>query len=167
MNKNISKNIHKNLNGKFSQNRLDHEKQSATDALENTSKKIIQKTEEVNGNLIGNKIADKVTKVSRNSSQNGSGRVANETENIGLDKEIPKERCISPEKRQKIDNVKDLDVVMLLHILIEYSDNYSKTHLWKYYGDKPDNTIANSESFKSEVKITGKTLLLVIQKMLK
>ena len=91
----------------------------------------------------------KVTKVSRTLSQNGSGRVANEAENIG------------------IDNVKDLDVVMLMHILIEYSDKYSKTHLWQYYGDKPDDTIANSESFKSKVKITGKTLLLVIQKMLK
>ena len=56
---------------------------------------------------------------------------------------------------------------MLMHILIEYSDKYSKTPLWQYYGDEPDDTIANSESFKSKVKITGKTLLLVIQKMLK
>ena len=28
-----------------------------------------------------------------------SGTVTNETENIGLDREIPKERCTSPEKK--------------------------------------------------------------------
>ena len=28
-----------------------------------------------------------------------SGTVKNETENIGLDREIPKERCTSPEKK--------------------------------------------------------------------
>ena len=39
----IGKNISKNLNGKYSQKRLDHAKQSAIDALKTTSKIIIQK----------------------------------------------------------------------------------------------------------------------------
>ena len=42
---------------------------------------------------------------------------------------------------------------------IEYSNNYSKTSgsLWKCYKDEPNDNLADSESFKSNVKITGKT----------
>ena len=54
-----------------------------------------QKTEEATGDLIGNKISNKFTKVSRSSPQNNSK--ANEH-----DKEIPKETYISPEERPKI-----------------------------------------------------------------
>ena len=48
---------------------------------------------------------------------------------------------------------------MPLYNLIEYSDNYSKTtgSLWQYYKDDPNDNLANSKSFKSKVKITGKT----------
>ena len=49
------------VSGKYSQKLLDHAKQSATDALKTTSKRVIQKTAEETGNLIGNKIANKVT----------------------------------------------------------------------------------------------------------
>ena len=48
-------------------------------------------------NLIDNIIADWIVKVSKNSQQNNSETVTNEN-----DKKIPKERYISPEKRQKI-----------------------------------------------------------------
>ena len=43
--------------------------------------------------------------------------------------------------------------------VIEYSDNYSKTSvsLWQCYKDDPNDNLADSESFKSEVKITGNT----------
>ena len=44
---------------KYSQRFLDHAEQSATDALKTTSKRVIQKTAEVN--VIGTKIADKTT----------------------------------------------------------------------------------------------------------
>ena len=46
-----------------------------------------------------------------------------------------------------------------MYNLIEYSDNYSKTSrsLWQYYKDDPNDNLANSKSFKSKVKITGKT----------
>ena len=63
MSKNIGKNISKNVSGKYSQKLLDHAKQSATDAFKTTSKIAIQKTAEPNGDLIGNKIAKKITKV--------------------------------------------------------------------------------------------------------
>ena len=43
--------------------------------------------------------------------------------------------------------------------LIKYSDNYSKTSgsLWEYYKDEPNDNLADSESFKNQVKITGNT----------
>ena len=46
-----------------------------------------------------------------------------------------------------------------MYNLIEYSGNYSKTSgsWWQYYKDDPNNKITRSESFKSKIKITGKT----------
>ena len=59
--------------------------------------------------------------------------------------------CISKVNSVKIDNVEDLDVLMPLHNLREYSKNYKKTtgSLWNYYIDKPnsgtdDNNIIHS-----------------------
>ena len=59
----------------------------------------------------------------------------------------------------KIDNAKGIDIVMPMYNLIKYSDNYSKTSgsLWQYYKDEPNDNLADSESFKSKIKITGKT----------
>ena len=51
--------------------------------------------------MIGNKIVNKLTKVSATSPQNNSGTVTNETENIRLDREIPKEGYLFPEKKTK------------------------------------------------------------------
>ena len=46
-----------------------------------------------------------------------------------------------------------------MYNLIEYSNNYQKISgsLWQCYKDEPNDNIADSESFKSKVKITGKT----------
>ena len=48
---------------------------------------------------------------------------------------------------------------MPMYNLIEYRDNYSETsgRLWQYYKDDPNDNLASSKSFKSKVKITGKT----------
>ena len=46
---NVGKNIIKNISSKYSQNFLDHAKQSATDALKTASKRAIQKTAELTG----------------------------------------------------------------------------------------------------------------------
>ena len=48
---------------------------------------------------------------------------------------------------------------MPMYNVIAYSDNYSKTSgsLWQYYKDIPNDNLADSEPFKSEVKITAKT----------
>ena len=49
---------------------------------------------------------------------------------------------------------------MPMYNVIEYSDNYSKTSrsLWQYSKEDPNDNITQSESFKSKIKITGKTL---------
>ena len=82
MGENIGKNTSKSLTVKYSpcmlamhQKILDHAKESATDALKTASKRAIQKAAKATGYLIGNQIADAVsrsydstvTKVSENS----------------------------------------------------------------------------------------------------
>ena len=71
----------------------------------------------------------------------------------------PFTKCISRINNTHIDNAQDIDILMSMYNLIEYSDNYSRTSasLWQYYKDDPNNIITNSESFKSKVKITGRT----------
>ena len=63
----FAKNIGKNLSNKYGQKPLDSAKKSAIDAIKTTSKRAIQKTAEATGDLIGNKIADKITSVSKKS----------------------------------------------------------------------------------------------------
>ena len=111
MNKNIDKNISKKVSGKYSQKVIDHTKQSAADAFKTASKGAVQKTAGATGDLVGNKIAEKITNVSRTSPQNNSETVTSEKKNIGLDREIPRERYISPEKIQKI--IDDLRLIQL------------------------------------------------------
>ena len=68
--------------------------------------------------------------------------------------------CISKINGVKIDNVEDLDVLMPMYNLLEYSKNYRKTtgSLWNYYRDEPSNPLSsNSESFKYKTSITGNT----------
>ena len=71
----------------------------------------------------------------------------------------PFSNCISKINGVKIDNAEDLDVVMPMYNLLEYSKNYRKTtgSLWNYYRDEPNSStdnnnnithsILNSESF--------------------
>ena len=90
--KNMDRNISKNLSSKYNQKLLDHAKQSATDALQTSSKRVIQKKVEATGDLIENKIADKFTRVSKSSPQN----------NLETNEEMLEGKYISPELRQKI-----------------------------------------------------------------
>ena len=57
------KNMGKSLSNKYGQKCLDSVKKSTTDAIKTASKRAIQKTAEVTGDLIGNKIADKKTSI--------------------------------------------------------------------------------------------------------
>ena len=81
----------------------------------------------------------------------------------------PFTNCISQINNTQVDNAKDIDIIMPMYNLIEYSDNYTKTSgsLWQYCLDIPtvnnnnaivdfvDNNLTDSFNFK--VKITGQT----------
>ena len=59
--------------------------------------------------------------------------------------------CISKINGVKIDNAEDLEIVMPMYYLLEYSTNYRKTtgSLWNYYRNEQSNPLSsNSESFK-------------------
>ena len=58
----------KNLSNKYSQKLIDSAKKFTTDVIKTASKRSIQKTAEATGDLIGNKIAHKITSVSRKNS---------------------------------------------------------------------------------------------------
>ena len=97
--------VAKNLSNKCGQKLLDSAEKSTTDTIKTASKRSIQKTAEATGDLIGNKISDKITSVSKKKSTKGLHN-NNETEE---DVEITthNKRYISPEERlQIIDELK-------------------------------------------------------------
>ena len=57
---NMGRNISKNLSSKDSQKLLDHAKQSATDALKTSSKRVIQETAEATGDILEMKLLIKL-----------------------------------------------------------------------------------------------------------
>ena len=61
----FAKNIGKNLSSKYSQKLLNSAKKSTTDTIKTASKRAIQKSTKATGDLIGNKIVDKITIVSK------------------------------------------------------------------------------------------------------
>ena len=82
----------RSMSGKYGKKLVGTAKESATDAIKTVSKRAIQKTAEATGDLIGNKIADKITSVSKKKSDNDDDvKVATH-----------KKRYISPEERQQV-----------------------------------------------------------------
>ena len=75
--------------------------------------------------------------------------------------------CISEINNTQVINAKDINIVMPMYNLMEYSDNYSRTSgsLWKYCKDIPavnnNGNIVNfneanaTDSFNSKAKIAG------------
>ena len=61
----FAKKLGKTLSNKYSQKLLDSAKKSTTDTIKTASKKEIQKIAEATSDLVGNKIADKITNVSK------------------------------------------------------------------------------------------------------
>ena len=81
----------------------DSAEKSTINAIKTASKRSIQKIAEASGDLIGNKIADKITNASKKSSKElHSTRLHSQNDEANDETEIPKERYISPEKRQQI-----------------------------------------------------------------
>ena len=85
---------------------------------------------------------------------------------LALKNNAPFLSCISKINNTLIDNAEDLDIVMPMYNLLEYSKNYRKTigTLWNYYRDAPNSgaveninySINNSKSFDYKTSITEK-----------
>ena len=93
----------------------------------------------------------------------------------GLKNNAPFTNCISKINNVLTDNAEDLDAVMPMYNLVEYSKNYRKItgSLWNYYRDEHNNRplndygpptvnynadpMTNPESFKYKSSITRKT----------
>ena len=79
--------------------------------------------------------------------------------NLVLQNNTPFISCISKIINTLVNNAEDLDIVMHMYNLIEYSKNYSNTSgaLWSYYKYISADPITYSESFKYKKSTTGKT----------
>ena len=89
---------------------------------------------------------------------------AKRNKSVTFENNAPFINCISKIKCVKIDNAEDLDVVILMQNLLEYSKKYRKTtgSLWNYYRDELSNPLySNSESSRYKTNITGNTYNLV------
>ena len=99
----FAENMGKSLSNKYSQKLLDGAKKSTTDVVKTASKRAIEKTAEATRDLIGNKITDKITRVSKKKSTTElhSKELHN---NNDEDVEITthKKKHISPEERHQI-----------------------------------------------------------------
>ena len=94
----FAKNMGKSLSSKYSKKLLVSAKKSTADAIKTAWKRAIQKNAKAAGDLIGNKITDKITSVSKKKSNN------NNSNNDDVELTTHKKRCISPEERQQIIN---------------------------------------------------------------
>ena len=95
----FAKNIGKNVSNKYGQKFFDTAKKRTTDAIKTASKRAIQKAAEATDDLIGNKIADKITSISKRSNKELPN---NEEEEEDMEITTHKKRYISLEERQRI-----------------------------------------------------------------
>ena len=95
----FAKNMGKRLHDKL----LDSAKKSTTDAIKTASKRATQKTAEATGALLGNKIADKITSVSKKKpAKELHNNETKEEEEEDVKIATHKKRYISPEEIQKV-----------------------------------------------------------------
>ena len=87
--------IRTNFNSKNGKKLTDTAIRTGKDFATIAGKKIVHKSAEATGDLIGNKIAEKITSASKKSQNE-------EIQSDKVNNEIPKERYISPKERQKI-----------------------------------------------------------------
>ena len=86
----------RSISNKYGKKLVDTAEKSARDAIKTTSIRAIQKTAEATGDLVGNKIADKITSVSKKSTK----KLPTTDEDTELT--THKKRYISTEERQQI-----------------------------------------------------------------
>ena len=91
----VGKSMKKNMVKKI----LDKSMDAGKDFAKIAGKKVLPKSAEATGGLIGNKIADRITKSTRNKEQKEDDRIMEETQEI----------LIPPEKREQI--IRDLKLL--------------------------------------------------------
>ena len=84
-----------NFNSKYGKKLTDTAIKTGKDFAMTAGKKIVHKSAEATGDLIGNKIADKIESASKKLQKE-------EIQSTEVNNEIPKERYISPKQRQQI-----------------------------------------------------------------
>ena len=99
---------------KYGQKLLDSTKKSTTGVMKTASKRAILKTAEVTGDLIDNKIADKIKSVSKKKSAKELHNNNDKTKEKEEDAKMTKKRYISPEERQQI--IDELRLVSKTHV---------------------------------------------------
>ena len=70
----------KNIGNKYGRKIFDKSMDAGKDFAKIAGKKVLTKSAEATGDLIGNKIADKITKCSRNKAQKEDDRIMEETQ---------------------------------------------------------------------------------------
>ena len=88
--------VSKSMKNKYGKKILDNSLSAGKDFPKIAGKKVLTKSAEATGELIGNKIADRITKSARNKEQKEDDRIMEETQEI----------IIPPEKREQI--IRDL-----------------------------------------------------------
>ena len=88
--------VGKNMINKYGRKLLDKSVHVGKDFAKKAGKKVLDKSAEATGEMIGNKIADRITRNSRNKTQKEDDRIMEGTQEL----------IIPPEKRQQI--IKDL-----------------------------------------------------------
>ena len=90
----------------------------------------------------------------------GAANASKRNKSTAFKNNAPFISCISKINNTLIDNAEDLDVVIPMYNMLEYSKSYRKTtgSLWNYYRDEPSDPLSlDSESFKYKTSITGNT----------
>ena len=89
-------NVGKSMKKKYGKKILDNSLSAGKDSAKIAGKKVLTKSAEATGDLIGNKIADRITKSARNKEQKEDDRIMEKTQEI----------IIPPEKREQV--IRDL-----------------------------------------------------------
>ena len=108
--------------------------------------------------------SDEYIAVKGRRSVTGNNVVNRRNKKLPFQNNAPFRSCISKFNNTFIDNVKDLDVVMTMHNLLECSSNYSMTRgsLQNYYGDEVndsanENNAVNNFRINNRKSITSKS----------
>ena len=133
----------------------------------NTNKQIRFKTSMLRSDLCD--YSDAYIVVKADITVEGANNTDKKNRSLAFKNNAPFISCISKINVVLIENAEDLDIVMPMYNLLEYSKNYSKTSgsLWDYYRDEltdetnddkdPNKNVSTQSLFKCKTSITEST----------